>query len=277
VRATPSIPLSDFSAFRRRASAVRAVQALLAAALVVASALALLATFRTRTTQTPLLPRSANGVVVLDVSASISSDTYARIAATLRRLVRSDGKYGLVLFSDTAYQALPVNTPARELAPFVRFFDVPRQKTPGALPVPPRSPWVDTFSAGTRISTGLSLALDVIRENRLARPAVLLVSDLDDDEGDLERVSELAVAYRRERIPLHVVGLAPAPEDVAFIRRLVPSNGSFTRAALPGERSESAPTRGTGNGRLVPAAILVALVFGAFLTATERLRWRPAQ
>ena len=123
-----------------------------------------------RRRETTLLPPGSTGIVVLDASASISSDTYARIAGTLNRLIATKGAYGLVLFSDTAYQALPPRTPARELKPIVRFFDVPERTTPGALPETPRSPWTDSFGGGTRISTGLTLALDVIRADKLPRP-----------------------------------------------------------------------------------------------------------
>ena len=73
----------------------------------------------------------------------------------------------------------------------------------------------------------------MIRKERLSHPAVLLVSDLDDDSGDVDRVSQAAIAYRRAGIPLHVVGLNAAPEDVAFIRRFVTGKGSFEQAALP--------------------------------------------
>ena len=45
--------------------------------------------------------------------------------------IRSNGSYGLILFSDTAYQALPPNTPARELEPLLRFFDVPPETVAG--------------------------------------------------------------------------------------------------------------------------------------------------
>ena len=78
-----------------------------------------------------LLP-ATTAIVVLDVSASISSETYDRIAATLDRLADSNGRYGLVLFSDTAYLALPPGTAGAELRPFVRFFRVPRQDRRGA-------------------------------------------------------------------------------------------------------------------------------------------------
>jgi hypothetical protein len=266
-----SIPLGDATTFDHRARTVRRLRLGVAALAVGASALCLAVSFRLPATTTSLLPPSSTGVVVLDVSASISSDTYARIAATLDRLVRSNGAYGLVLFSDTAYQALPPRTPARELRPIARFFDVAPRPGPGALPEAPRSPWTDSFSGGTRISTGLSLALDVIRENRLVRPAVLLVSDLDDDTGDMRRVGQVAAAYRRAGIPLHVVGLNASPEDVAFIQRLVPEKGAFAEATLPSEGSGS--VSGGTDPLLVAAAVLVALGLAGFLVVTEPLRW----
>jgi hypothetical protein len=268
------IPLADVGAFARSSSHTRRARLLLVALLLAATALAVLATFRLRPPTTAFLPQGTNGVVVLDVSASISSDHYARIATTLQRIARSRGRYGLVVFSDVAYQALPPGTRAAEFRPYTRFFDVRAQAGPGALPELPRSPWTDSFSAGTRISTGLSLALDVIREERLRDPAVL-VSDLDNDTNDLERVTNLAIAYRREQIPLHVVGLNPDPEDVAFIRRVIPDNGSFTTARLEeeGGASSSAPVPFALAGLAGIAAALLGLV----LVATERLRWgRPA-
>ena len=266
-----SIPLGDADVFRGRSRLVRRTRLGLALGLLAVTIVALLAALRLHPTATPLLPADASGIVVLDVSASISSDTYARISTTLDRLARSNGRYGLVLFSDTAYQALPPNTPARELRPFRRFFDVPRRTSPGGLPELPRSPWADSFSGGTRISTGLELALAVIRADDLSRPAVLLVSDLDDDTADLDRVSRVAVAYRRAGIPLHVVGLNPAPEDAAFISRLVPGRGNFTRATLPGERGSS--VGGSTNRTLVAAGVLVAFGLAGFVVVSRRLRW----
>ena len=58
---------------------------------------------------------ATDGLVVLDLSASISTDTYARIGATLDELADTGGRYGLIVFSDTAYLALPPGTPAAEL------------------------------------------------------------------------------------------------------------------------------------------------------------------
>ena len=45
------------------------------------------------------LPNHADTIVVLDLSASIGSDTYSRIGATLSSLARSRDRYGLVVFS----------------------------------------------------------------------------------------------------------------------------------------------------------------------------------
>jgi hypothetical protein len=269
-----SIPLGDGAAFERRATLVRRLRLALAAVAVAAMVAFFVGSFRQPTEAGSPLPASSSGLVVLDVSASISSDTYARIAATLERLIRSQGSYGLILFSDTAYQALPPNTPARELTPLLRFFDVPKETSPGALPQAPRSPWTDAFGAGTRISTGLSLALDVIRKERLPHPAVLLVSDLDDDSGDVDRVSQTAIAYRRAGIPLHVVGLNASPEDVAFIRRFVTGKGSFEQAALPSEGASG--SSGSADLGLVALAVLAALGLGGFLLLAEPLRWRAS-
>lgn len=268
----PAVPLADAPAFARRGMLVKLLRIAVAAAVVVGALIALAVAQALRVTPAAPLPPGGSGIVVLDLSASISSDTYARIAATLDGLIRSHGQYGLVLFSDTAYQALPPGTPAAELRPFRRFFAVPPQTRPGALPELPSSPWAASFSSGTRISTGLELALDVVRADRLAHPAVLLVSDLDDDTGDIERVARVAGAYRRARIPLHVVGLNADPEDAAFLRGLLPPEGSFTAAGLPGDaaaglaRSTSWP--------LVGAASLVALALVLYLWIGLPLRWR---
>ena len=103
---------------------------------------------------------------------------------------------------------------------------------------------------------------------------MLLVSDLDDDSGDVDRVSQTAIAYRRAGIPLHVVGLNAAPEDVAFIRRFVTGKGSFEQAALPSERA------GASNGKvdetLVALAIIAVIALGGFLVLAEPLRWRAS-
>jgi hypothetical protein len=269
-----TIELADFRSFGRTATRSRWLRR---GAAVLALALALLAALAAPRRTAPaaeLLPPGATGIAVVDVSASISWETYARIASTLERLRRGGGRAGLVLFSDTAYQALPPGTPVSELRGFERFFVVPRASSPGLQPQPPTSPWTDSFSAGTRISTGLALALDTIRSEHLKRPVVLLVSDLDDDAGDLESLTSVALAYRKLGIPIRVVGLNPSPEDVRLVNRLLPQGGSVMQSTLPGERSGA--DRAGLPGALVAAAIALSLVLALFLVVTERLRWSRA-
>jgi hypothetical protein len=271
-----AIQLADFPAFARAVRLSRWTRVALGVLALVLAVVAVLAAPRRSAPPAALLPRGVTGIAVVDVSASISWDTYARIATTLNRLRHAGGNAGLVLFSDTAYQALPPGTPVAELAAFERFFVVRQPAQPGYQPQPPRSPWTDSFSAGTRISTGLALALDIVRREHLRKPVVLLVSDLDDDAGDLESLTSVALAYRRLGVPIRVVGLNPSPQDQQFVERLLPPGGSLVRAALPGERYAGAHARLPV--ALVVAAIALALVLAAYLVMTERVRWtRPTK
>lgn len=269
------IPLTDLSALAAAARRTRLLGLVAAALVVLLSAAAVAVASGIRAERDVLLPRGSNGIVVLDVSASISSDTYARIAATLESLAESGGRYGLVLVSDTAYEALPPGTPARELRRFERFFRVPARSAPGEIPQPPRSPWTDAFSAGTRLSTGLRLTLEIVRRDQLARPAVLLVSDLDDDTSDLESLTGAAIALRRAGAELRAVSLNAAPEDEQFIRRLLEKPSDVVGARLPGEEGYAGGTQ-TVPRLLAALTILVAFALAAFLGVTERLRWRTA-
>src|SRR5687767_3063911 len=155
-----AIGLVDARRLQRLAFWTRVARTLLVAGAVLAATAAVVSALREPPGTTALLPAGSDGIVVLDVSASIATQTHRRVALLLDRLAETDGRYGLVLFSDTAYQALPPGTPARELRSFARLFRV-RQPVAG-FGEPPPSPWAETFSAGTRISTGLALALQVV-------------------------------------------------------------------------------------------------------------------
>ena len=270
-----AIELADYPALARAAGRTRVLRVLAAAAALGLAAIALLVAPSGSSPSAVLLPHGATGIVVIDVSASISSDTYARIASTLDRLRRGGGSAGLILFSDTAYQALPPGTPVAELGAVRALLRrAARRRSPASLPEPPQSPWTDQFSAGTRISTGLSLALDVLQEEHLRKPVVLLVSDLDDDAGDLESLTSVALAYRHIGVPIRVVGLNPSPEDASFMQRLLPQGGGIVSATLPGEKAGATKTGLPVTFMLV--AIALALVASAYLAVTERLRWRNA-
>jgi hypothetical protein len=271
-----SIPLADAALFApeaRRTLLVRAVLVALLAASILAAALG----GRDPRSQTIVtLPSHADTIVVLDVSASIASDTYSRIGATLSSLAASRGRYGLVVFSDQAYEALPPGSPAADLAPLVRYFVLPKQTKPGLAPTYPPNPWTSAFTAGTQISSGLELAHALATRNGVDRPAVLLVSDLNDDPGDLARLASIVLAYQRDAIPLRVVGLNPSTQDATLFKRLL---GSGNPIAQAGVLANDRPTR---NRTPFPWSLVAfVLTAGMALAAHElwmpRLTWEPAR
>ena len=263
------VPLTDAPSLRETARRTDVVRLALAALLLVlVGTLAALAGHpRVRTLH--LLPEGSTAIVVLDLSASVSQDTYTRIGATLSDLVSSKGRYGVVIFSASAYEALPPNTPAADLKPLVRYFTLPRQKTPGFIPAFPPNPWARTFSAGTRISSGLDLARRLALGGRLRRPGVILISDLSDDPADLRRTALTILAYRSDRLPLRVVALNPAPADEQFFRRLLGANNTIADARLPQQASAV-----SGRGGYPWALMAFALAFALALAINERVLTR---
>jgi hypothetical protein len=218
------------------------------------------------------LPTDAGGVVVLDVSTSIGSDVSSQIHDVLGEAARSDDRFGLILFSDTAYEALPPGTPSRELEPFRRFFDPLASGAPGAFAF---TPWSIFFTGGTKISSGLRLAREVLERDRIRDGGVVLVSDLEDDQEDYAPLAETLIGYRRDGVPLRVVGLAPAPADRALFEQLLPA-GAVAEAARSGGREPADLTRsGTPTG-LVLVALLALVALAANELWCGRLAWKPA-
>lgn len=267
------LPLTDAPSLRwiaRRTAIVRT--GLAALLLALAGTIAVLAGHpRVRTLH--LLPAGSTAIVVLDLSASVSQDTYARIGATISDLASSTGRYGLVVFSDSAYEALPPGTPASELEPLVRYFTLPPQATPGFIPAFPSNPWTRTFSAGTRISSGLELARRLALDGGLRRPGVVLISDLSDDPADLRRTALTILAYRRDRVPLRVVGLNPAPADEQFFGKLLGGNGTIAGARLPQEAS-LVSGRGGFPWALATLGLALALALALNELLLARVTWR---
>lgn len=268
-----AIPLADARNLRSYARITAAVTAALA---VVAVVLAVAFAFVSRNphTRTTLgLPPHANGVIVLDLSASISSDTFSRIAATLRTLSRSGGRFGLIVFSSDAYEALPPGTPAANLAPLVRYFTLPRQRVPGYLPTFPPNPWTNTFTAGTNISTGLHLASEIAFAQR-PRPTIVLISDLDDDPGDIPALTQILLSDREQGVPLRIIGLNPTPTDLALFRSVLGRQAPIVEAptlnTLPPHNVTPFPWA------LVALAGGVAAVLAVAATWAPRLDWRSA-
>jgi hypothetical protein len=257
-----TVPLADAAALRPLAQRTRLERFLLVAVLVALVAAVALAARRPDLRAQPFVPKGSDGLVVLDLSASISPDTYARIGSTLNALADTGGRYGLVIFSDVAYEALPPGSPAQELRAFARYF-TPSGQT---------NPWTVSFSSGTRISRGLTLAREIAARERLRRPAVVLVSDLDDDPQDLGPLRATALAAHREGLRIGVVGLNADPEDERFFRRLVDAPDALRDAPPPGARPARAGARFPATLGVLAALLAVALA--AHELRRARLSWR---
>lgn len=232
-----------------------------------------------------LVPASRTTIVVLDMSASISDLVYAEIARTLTLITteRRDARVGLVLFSDVGMEALPAGTPARELKPFIRFFeplhepsarprpDYYRPAGPAA-PAPIKyvlSPWYAGFAGGTRVSTGLATAREMIRRDGVEDVGVLLVSDLDDTADDRAALTAELVEFARAGIPLDVVAVPPGVDETrGLYEGIVGSGGTLVDSReLHGVRATS--------GEEAPVWAIVAVCALAGLLGLYEWRARP--
>lgn len=262
-----AIPLTDAPLLRPQARRTRVIRyALMAVAIGAVLTAFLVARHPGTKTLVPLATRG-DTIVVADLSASISTDTYAQIGATLSSLARGGGKLGLVVFSDQAYEAFPQGTPARDLAPIARLFAVPDQTSPGFAPTIPANPWTARFSGGTKISAGLTLAHTLAVADSRAPSTVVLVSDLSDDPNDLRQLGSILLAYRRDQVPVRIVGLNPSDADVAFYRHALSPAPPFVNAPV------SATTAPTVHTTFPWALALSALA--ACLTLAVLEAWGP--
>jgi hypothetical protein len=265
-----TIPLADAPALRASARLTLAVRAALAA-FAIGATIAFIVVSRHPDTRTVVpLPRNASTIVVLDVSASISTDTYARIGGTLAALSHSGARVGLVVFSDIAYEALPPGVPASDLEPFVRYFTLPSATQNGAAPTFPPNPWTTTFTAGTRMSTGMELA-HTIALAQPHPPTVVLVSDLDDDPQDVTPLAAVMAAYRRDHVPVRVVGLNATPQDVTLFEHLLGRTVPVSQAPT---LDQVAPHDVTALPKaLLALAVLAAAAFAVREAWSPRLEW----
>jgi hypothetical protein len=277
VKLVRRIPLADagtMAAPLRRARVIRLVLAAALAACIVAT----YASARSLDEGTgTLAPRGTNGVIVLDVSASISSSVYRQVGKVLRDAVKNGGSYGLVVFSDTAYEALPPGSPASALRGFARYFTPLRGsrniRVQGTLRLGqyafPINPWASGFTAGTKISTGLRLARRILVRDHVARPSIVLVSDLATDQSDVARLSATLITFRRADVPLRVVGLSATPSDEDFFAKMIGKN-ALRRAPLPIAGVATPPERTPAGGHF-PGALVAACVALMVLLALNEL------
>jgi hypothetical protein len=255
-------PLADLRGLRNPARRTAALRIVLLLALAGTLALLFDVAHSAGAGRAAVFPEgTSTGVVVLDMSASISGPTYARVATTLRGIVDANESIGLVMFSDTAYELLPPNSPPGALAQFIPFFVPDRYY--GSTPVFGQTPW-DTFMGGTRVATGLAMARRALRRAQIQHGAILLVSDLDDSNADQAQLETEALTLRNAHIPVRVVPLFAAPRDVRLFAALFGDKSFvdptvFTHTAKRHAESIAAPAPWT---LLLLGGLLVLLLAG---------------
>ena len=116
---------------------------------------------------TTYFAESTGGILVLDLSTSVDAVKAQRAERVLRTFAETEGRVGLVVFSDSAYEMFPPDTRSEELRPLLRFFEGPQRRPDTSRfgrsrgrdddDIRPReleTPWSLSFRGGTRISTG---------------------------------------------------------------------------------------------------------------------------
>jgi hypothetical protein len=170
------------------------------AAAIVAVLVAFAIQARAQPEEAPILTPGSDAVIVIDLSGSAlpSSEGISRVLLALTGDPRRH--LGLVVFSDTAYEALPPSTPVEGLKGWLDLFRQGRAW---------EYPWAPSFASGTIISSGLVLARKLIRRDHVRHPHVVLVSDLADSESDLQKLETVVAQYQRERVDLRVIKVSP--------------------------------------------------------------------
>lgn len=267
-RRTPAIPSADLDRLRAPWLATTLLRVALALALVAIVAVALVTARRLEAPRASFLPPETSGVVVLDLSQSVTDRNFRRIANTLTMLANSGSAVGVIAFSDVAYELIPPGSPATELLPFVRFFRPIGGIDRGGfgLRYPP-NPWNELFSAGTAISSALGLARKVLLRDQIENGSVLLVSDLDTAGSDQGRLAWTLARFRTEGVDLRVVPLFANAEDRQFFARFIGDENLITPQQLAARSRES--SEGTLIGSSPKLLALLALGLALALAANE--------
>lgn len=266
-RRRPAVDLHGIASLRwprRRALLLRVTLGLTAIGSLAAAA----ASARGLDSRAPgLLPSGSAGVVVIDLSLSISEGDYPRISGTVRRLIEQGAPAGLVVFSDTPYELLPPGTPASELRPLLRMLT----PTPGPKP---QNPWAGTFRLGTVISGAIQLAATMLDRVHAARGSILLISDLDTAPDDVPKLARVLRSVRDKGITIRAVPLSPSGESRGlFLSMLGPDAFSEPERISQGGPRRSADQVGNG----VPGALLVLGILALLaLAGHERFAARLA-
>jgi hypothetical protein len=276
------IPLAAAEAVRPALRRTRVARIALALALVgtLAAAFALALD---RNAAPTLLPGGSDGVIVLDVSGSIGPREHRQLVQALDEALAEKRRYGLVVFSDDAYEVFPPGTDPEQVR-FVRRFFVPAKgarRRLGTYRVGDdlflRNPWTGAFTGGTRISRGLELAREIVHRDRLAAPAVLLISDLDYDVRDGGAIERELAEYRRQRIQLGIVGLASPLRAEDFLENFGSVKPTQLARPVTSFVGGGTVTRVRAPALLAAACLAVLLLLAVNELVCGRLTWAREQ
>ena len=256
----------DVSSFRAASRRALALRVLLGGGAVLLLAAAVVSARDLDPNDRGLLPAGTTGVVVLDLSLSIVDDQSGVVRRTLQTLIDADAPVGLVVFSDLAYELLPPGTPPQELRPIIRML------TPNAEGKVV-NPWSDAFRAGTRISTALELAHDMLVADRVKDGSILLVSDLETAPDDVPETAKVLRRIQRSGTPVRLLALAPSSDARTLFGGIL-GPGAFTPLVEGPVRTAEPPD---ARRRPLPTTLLVlGLLFLVALAAHERYAGRLA-
>lgn len=271
-RREAGIPHGDMESLApaiRRTSVLRlGIGAALVAVLIAAFAIALDRDVRADAFFSP----DRSGILVVDMSASVSPLTYRRIGRALRRVAEANEPAGVVVFSDAAYELFPPGTPGRELRPLVRYFTALGGTQTSAFDAAfPANPWQTNFAGGTRISEGLRVARMVLERDEIREATVLLISDLEAPQTDHLRIVDTVTTLQNAGVEVRVVPLFAQPQNRRFFAQLVGPESFVAETSLvrPIESDE------LGLGGKIPWAYLaLGLALVGLLAANERFNGR---
>jgi hypothetical protein len=257
-----AIPASEHARLRPSARRTTFMRIGLASGLAVLLAAVVLVARQYDVRHAPLVASGPSGIVVLDLSASVFEGGFE---ATVRKLVETDERAGLVVFSDAAYELLPPGSSGREFQPLLRFF---RASESGFLPP---NPW-DRFRAGTRISEGLKAAREaLLREGGPGK--IVLLSDLEVLPDEVQRLVAVFADLRQDGFDVEIVPLAPREEQRRLIELFVGGD-----AFLPQPASGEEAVKRRGEDRLTTGLpwlfLFVGLGLVLVLSTNERLLTR---
>jgi hypothetical protein len=262
------IPVSSVEGLQhaiRRTSVQRAALAILAVGLLAG---AIIQATSARAAVPGDVSRGRSGVIVLDMSRSISPSRMAIVRNVLAHFASPNDRVGLVFFSDTAYELLPPGTPGTELRAIIRFFTPLPKAAQITKFVMPATPWDISFRGGTRVSTGLHVAREALERQGLPGEPVLLVSDLSIFTEDLPKLTNELVLLHDDHIPLRIIATEPTPQNQELFERLA-GRKAFLPVSSLGGRGAPSSTATVVRSPLSAALIATAVVLLGLLAVNE--------